>query len=646
MNFKIYKLKDLVENFSVRARDYGGSDGLEFLGVSNDDGIVKSKSAAEHKGEEYKIIEKGCFAYNPYRINIGSIAYHNEDVKGLISPAYVVFKTKPSSIKDNLLFKFLKSSEGLRQIKFHGRGTVRQALRFEDLCKIEILLPSYEDQEKLIFNLEKTEIESKRISDEFAYQIDLIKQLRQAFLREAMQGNLVNSTSTSQTGHQLLAKIKAEKIQLQADKKIKKEKELPTIVADEIPFEIPEHWVWCRLGEILKEIKYGTSESCDFDSTKNSAVLRIPNVSNGEINIEDLKYANLSAKEKQDLSLEENDILIVRSNGSRELVGKTVLVKKEFIGFCYAGYLIRLRYNSKLINSNYLSLVSKSPFFRKMIETPLRTTVGINNINAVEISLLKIPLPPIDEQELIVIKLNELMTFCDCLEKSIKESQDYNDILLQQVLREALQPQENVKTISIESRKIENPLKTILAGHIINLNNTTDFGRVKFQKLLFLTEYICKIDFDSNYIKKVAGPYDDVLIKNIEADFNRMRFFNVVQDNTDNKRVRYHALAGATELESLFQENFTDELIKINNTLLKFRPLSWGECELIATLYAVWNNRIIKNELITDELLYSDFMAWDAQKKKYHSVFHKWLFWMKDEKIIPDGWGKYIDKPN
>ena len=195
MKFKKYKLKDLVENFSVRARDYGGSDGLEFLGVSNDDGIVKSKSAAEHKGEEYKIIEKGCFAYNPYRINIGSIAYHNEYIKGLISPAYVIFKTKPNSIKDNLLFKFLKSAEGLRQIRFHGRGTVRQALRFEDLCKIEISIPSFEEQEKLISSIEKTEFESNLVTSELTHQLDIIKQLRQAFLREAMQGKLVKSTN-------------------------------------------------------------------------------------------------------------------------------------------------------------------------------------------------------------------------------------------------------------------------------------------------------------------------------------------------------------------------------------------------------------------------------------------------------------------
>lgn len=108
---KKYKLADLVENFSVRAKNVGGSEGLEFLGVSNEDGITKSKYAAEDKAEDYKIIEKGCFAYNPYRINVGSIAYLNDDIRGLISPAYVIFKTKPNMVDDRLLLKFLKSAE-------------------------------------------------------------------------------------------------------------------------------------------------------------------------------------------------------------------------------------------------------------------------------------------------------------------------------------------------------------------------------------------------------------------------------------------------------------------------------------------------------------------------------------------------------
>ncbi|MBS4042080.1 MAG: restriction endonuclease subunit S [Flavobacteriales bacterium] len=298
MNFKKYKLKDLIDNFSVRARDYGGSDGLEFLGVSNDNGIVKSKSAAEHKGEEYKIIEKGCFAYNPYRINVGSIAYLNEDIKGLISPAYVIFKTKENSIKDNLLFKFLKSAEGLRQIKFHGRGTVRQALRFEDLCKIEISLPSYEEQEILISNIEKTEFESNLISSELTHQLDLIKQLRQAFLREAMQGKLVDGSKLmvdgSETGHELLAKIKAEKQKsLPAGVKRRQEKELPPISEDEIPFEIPGHWAWCRLGEICTKVTDG------FHNTPPKVLKGFPYIAATQVKSDKIDWDNCNYVEEK-----------------------------------------------------------------------------------------------------------------------------------------------------------------------------------------------------------------------------------------------------------------------------------------------------------------------------------------------------------
>ena len=83
-----------------------------------------------------------------------------------------------------------------------------------------------------------------------------------------MQGKLVGSAQleeSSETGQQLLAKIKAEKAKLIAEKKLKNEKELPPITADEIPFEIPEHWAWCRLGEI-SNIQRGSSPRPKGDS--------------------------------------------------------------------------------------------------------------------------------------------------------------------------------------------------------------------------------------------------------------------------------------------------------------------------------------------------------------------------------------------
>jgi len=98
MSSKKVFVRDLVDEYSVRAKNFGDHSSFEFFGVSNEDGITKSKNAAKDKVEDYKIIEQGCFSYNPYRINVGYIAYLDEYTKGFISPAYVFFKTKPKSI--------------------------------------------------------------------------------------------------------------------------------------------------------------------------------------------------------------------------------------------------------------------------------------------------------------------------------------------------------------------------------------------------------------------------------------------------------------------------------------------------------------------------------------------------------------------
>lgn len=294
--------------------------------------------------------------------------------------------------------------------------------------------------ESKVLSIHKGQLHHNQITTELSHQLELVRQLRQTFLREAMQGKLVEQDYTDEPTQILLKRIKAEKEKLVAEKKIKKDKPLPEIKAEEIPFEIPGNWIWCRLGEIFNEIKYGTSKSCDYNTERNSAVLRIPNVSSGIIDASDLKYTDLTDEEIKDLSLEENDILIIRSNGSKSLVGETALVTSEFVGYAFAGYLIRLRFSKELINANYLMSATNSEYFRDLIEVPLRTTVGINNINTTEISNLIIPLPPLAEQKRIVEKLEKLMAFCDKLEANIRESKTQAETLLQVALKEALEP--------------------------------------------------------------------------------------------------------------------------------------------------------------------------------------------------------------
>jgi len=130
----------------------GSFDGSGFpvLGVTNVSGIIVTGKEASKDLSKYLRLCPRRFAYNPYRINVGSIGLSDIDQEGIVSPAYVVFGTK-ELLDPKFLFLFLKSREGDRQINYFGnRGSVRGALRYGDLCKIEIPLPPLPDQRRIV----------------------------------------------------------------------------------------------------------------------------------------------------------------------------------------------------------------------------------------------------------------------------------------------------------------------------------------------------------------------------------------------------------------------------------------------------------------------------------------------------------------
>lgn len=151
--YPIVKLGQYIYETREQVRTTDGNN-LPVLGVTNITGITITSKKASNDLSKYLRLKSNCFAYNPYRINVGSIGL-NENQEGIVSPAYVVFTTK-SELNTTYLFKYLKSQEGHQQINFYGnRGSVRQALRFGDLCKIEIPLPSLPEQQRIVARIEK-----------------------------------------------------------------------------------------------------------------------------------------------------------------------------------------------------------------------------------------------------------------------------------------------------------------------------------------------------------------------------------------------------------------------------------------------------------------------------------------------------------
>ncbi|UJB71091.1 restriction endonuclease subunit S [Acaryochloris sp. 'Moss Beach'] len=255
-------------------------------------------------------------------------------------------------------------------------------------------------------------------------QLEDVEDIRLSISQLAVQGRLTEQNDLDGLANMLLAEVRTQMDEL-VQKKIIKKIVVEKISPDKQPHLLPVSWEWIRLGDILTSLRYGTSKKCGYDAV-GSPVLRIPNiqVADGCLNIQDLKFAVLTDKERKDLQVQPGDLLMIRSNGSKALVGRTAVVTDEENGYAYAGYLVRLRPFPGSCDAIYLNLAIGSVTTRQQIEYPIRTTSGVKNINSKEIASLLLPLPPLAEQKRIVAKVDRLMPLCDTLETHLRKTQD------------------------------------------------------------------------------------------------------------------------------------------------------------------------------------------------------------------------------
>ncbi len=242
----------------------------------------------------------------------------------------------------------------------------------------------------------------------------LAEDLRQAVLQAALQGKLTEQLEADSDVNEMLIKIQAEKKKLIAEKKIKKEKPLPEIQEDEFPYDIPDSWRWVRWGNLAYSIQYGYNASAkEMGRIK---MVRISDIQDNSVNWDTVPYCDIKDEEIETYLLQKNDILFARTGGT---VGKSFLVNEIQEDVIYAGYLIRTRYSNQLV-PQYLKGFMESQLYWVQLQNG-KTQGCQPNCNGQTLSKMLIPLPPIEEQQRIVDKINEIMPKIDEYEKIEKE---------------------------------------------------------------------------------------------------------------------------------------------------------------------------------------------------------------------------------
>ena len=248
------------------------------------------------------------------------------------------------------------------------------------------------------------------------------EQLKASILQYAIQGKLVEQRAEEGTGEELFQEIKRKREVLIKEKIIKKDKRTDSIINfQEVPFDIPENWMWVTLGSILNKLTDGTHKTPKYTSTGVKFV-SVKDMSNGFLSLENTKY--ISEEEHKELyarcNPEKGDLILskVGTTGVPAIVDTT----EPFSLFVSVALL---KFDCKCIDVEFLYYMLMSPLVQAQAT---ENTRGVGNKNWVldAIASTMVVLPPLVEQKRIVAKIEELLPLVDCYAASYEKLEQFN----------------------------------------------------------------------------------------------------------------------------------------------------------------------------------------------------------------------------
>lgn len=315
----------------------------------------------------------------------------NQDLKALtpkpgVSPRYVAHAVRGASRR--ILNKCSK------------HGTTVASIETNALLEFEILMVEFDEQLRVVAEIEK---QFSRLDEGVAKLKRVkanLKRYKAAVLKAAVEGRLVPTEAelarrdgrSYETGTQLLQRVlEAHRSQWKGKGKYK---EPAPPDATDLP-ELPEGWVWASMDEIAWDAAYGTSQKCSYENT-GPAVLRIPNVQNGTLDLRDLKFAPTAFEVSPSDEVKVGDMLVIRTNGSKSLIGRAaVVLANPTRSISFASYLIRFRLVAMDTLPSWVSVAWQTGRTRSWIESRAATSAGQHNISMSVLATATVPIPPL-----------------------------------------------------------------------------------------------------------------------------------------------------------------------------------------------------------------------------------------------------------
>ena len=340
------------------------------------------------------------------------------------------------------------------------KGAANVSLSMKDIAGVEVPLPPIEKQRELsamFVSLQEKSLEFKKETDK---QVEYVKLLRQNILQEAIEGKLtaawrkqhpVQKGDPDYDAEALFEQIqnekyhtdlfapngahakKAKSVSSEPIRVTRKEKSLPPITEDEIPFEIPTGWKWVRLGEIVENITSGSREWAKYYSDTGAIFLRMGNLSREsyELRLDNIQHVRVpeSSEGKRTRLLPFDLLFSITAE-----IGNLGLIPKDFPEAYINQHTARIRFAQLVKQSLYFANALLAPGIRKLY---LPNAHGMKNSFRLDtLSFIPIPLPPLAEQKEIVARVEKHLQTITQLETQIATRESLTKQLMQGLLKD------------------------------------------------------------------------------------------------------------------------------------------------------------------------------------------------------------------
>ena len=310
---------------------------------------------------------------------------------------------------------FMESLLYWNQLRNGTIATAQPNCNGKTLSKMILPLPPLAEQKRIVAKIEELLLHVDRYAAAYEkleqFNAKFPEDMKKSVLQYAIQGKLVEQREEEGTGEELYRQIQAEKKRLIKEGKIKKEKPLPEIAEDEIPFDIPGSWKWVRIGTVAtilggKRIPAGRKLS---SNDTGYIYIRVSDMKDGYVSTENLQYVPEDIFPSISKYIIHKEDVFITVAGTIGRVGKT---PPELDGANLTENADRLVFS--LMDQDWLIKCMQSSLVQNQI-ADATTKVGQPKLAIIRIQNMLIPLPPHSEQKRIVAKLEEILPLCERL---------------------------------------------------------------------------------------------------------------------------------------------------------------------------------------------------------------------------------------